>query len=97
MKTQYDDVPGLAGLPDEEKKGIVLAASGAVLKSPSYFGLLILQLAGFACLAILLPRGPMYFAVVLAYVVLTYIPLSRRWNRLVRQRIGESLAARADP
>lgn len=94
MKTQYDDILGLAELPDEEKKKTVIAAATAVLKTPSYFGFLILQIIGFICLAIWLPRGAAYLPIVFAYIFLTYLPLKRYWNRLVRQRIGESLAAK---
>lgn len=96
MKTPYDDVPGLAALPDDEKKRIVVSAAGDVLKAPSYFGLLILQMTGFIGLVLWLPRGPMYMAIVFAYILLTWLALKKHWNRRVRQRIGESVARAAE-
>lgn len=95
MKTPYDDVPGLAGLADEEKKRIVVSAAGDVFKAPSYFGLLVLQMAGFIGLVIWLPRGSMYMVIVFAYIFVTCLAMKRHWNRLVRRRIGESVVARA--
>lgn len=95
MKTPYDDIPGLAELPDEEKKKTIILAATATLKTPLHLGFLLLQAIGFVCLLIWLPRGATYLPLVFAYVFLTYLLLKRYRTRQIRQRICESLGANA--
>lgn len=95
MKTPYDDIPGLAKLPDEEKKKTIVLAATAALKTPLHLGFLLLQIVGFVCLLIWLPRGVMHLPLIFAYVFSTYLLLKRYRTRQIRQRICESLGTKA--
>lgn len=88
----YEHVPGFSTLSEDEKRKIQLAATTEAIKSLAYWLPTLIQLAGFACVYFFVPRGQLYFFILIAYIALSQWPM--RWfnRRFVGRLISKRLA-----
>ena len=89
----YEHVPRFSTLSGNEQRRIQLAASTEAIKTPAYWFPTLIQVTGFACLYFLVPRGPYFLVVLIAYIVATQWPI--RWfnHNFVSKLIAKRLAS----